>query len=75
MNAAMNRALAGAIAGLLGPILDQKYGLKLTDGQLIELVGAAPIAYHALAAFAEKCVAAFVMYFPPKAQPAQPAKD
>lgn len=74
MNALQNRVLAGAAAALLGPILDQKFGLKLTDAQLVELVGLAPVAYHALAGFAEKCVAAFVMYFPPKSQPEQPAK-
>lgn len=72
MNAIQNRLLAGAVAALIGPILDQKFGLKLTDAQLLGLVGLAPIAYHALAAFAEKCVAAFVLYFPPK--PVEPAK-
>lgn len=75
MNGAQNRVLAGAIAALLGPVLDQKFGLKLSDAQLVELVGLAPVAYHALAAFAEKCVGAFVMYFPPKASPAAAGQE
>lgn len=74
MNAVQNRMLAAVVAALLGPILDQKLGLKLTDGQLIELVGLAPVAFHALAALADKCVAAFVLYFPPPQKPAEPAK-
>lgn len=61
-----NRVLAGVFVALLGPLIDQKLGIKLTDAQLTSLVACAPIVYHAFAAFAQKCVNAFVMYFPPK---------
>lgn len=76
MNAVQNRILAAVVAALLGPILDQKLGLKLSDAQLIELVGLAPVAFHALAALWAKCCAAFVIYFPPPnpQKPVEPAK-
>lgn len=65
MNAVQNRILAAVVAALLGPILDQKLGLRLSDEQLVELVGLAPVVFHALAALWAKCCAAFVLYFPP----------
>jgi hypothetical protein len=70
--AIQNRLLAAPIAALLGPLIEQKLGVKLTDEQLIGLIAAAPIIYHALAAFGQKCAAAFVLYFPPPIPPTQP---
>jgi hypothetical protein len=48
----------------------------LTDEQLFGLIASAPILYHTLAALGEKCVAAFLMYFPPPnpQKPVEPAK-
>jgi hypothetical protein len=71
-----NRLLAAPIAALLGPLIEQKLGIKLTDEQLFGLIASAPILYHTLAALGEKCVAAFVMYFPPPnpQKPVEPAK-
>jgi hypothetical protein len=64
--AIQNRLLAAPIAALLGPLIEQKLGVKLTDEQLIGLIAAAPVIYHALAAFGQKCAIAFVLYFPPR---------
>jgi hypothetical protein len=66
VNALQNRLLAAPLAALLGPLIEQKLGIKLTDEQLFGLIASAPILYHTLAALGEKFVAAFVMYFPPK---------
>ena len=73
MNAATNRLLAAAMAALLAPWLEREMGIKLTEDQAIGLVGLAPVVYHALAAFAQKCVSAFVLYFPPPVRPTAPA--
>lgn len=75
MDAVSNRLLAAPIAALLGSLLEQKLGIKLTDEQLLGLVSCAPVLYHILAAIGQKTVNAFVMYFPPKQLPVNPAKD
>lgn len=70
-----NRIYATVLAALLGPVLEAR-GVKLTLDEYGSLVAAAPILFHAAAAIAAKCCAAFVLYFPPKnpQQPVGPAK-
>jgi hypothetical protein len=60
-----NRILAGAVTALLGPWWESKTGMKLSDEQVIAMVALAPVAYHMVAGAWAKCVAAFVLYFPP----------
>ena len=73
MNPAVNRVLAAALAPFLGMWLESR-GYKLSEDQLMALVAAVPVVYHFLAAFGQKCVDAFVLYFPPPSKPAEPAK-
>lgn len=70
-----NRVLAAAFAPCLGVWLESR-GYKLTEDQLLELVGAIPVAYHIVAGIWASCCNAFMMYFPPKVpqKPVEPAK-
>lgn len=72
MNPITTRLLAGLVTALIAPHLPA--GLKLTDGDTEALIALAPLAWHIIAATWQKCVAAFVLYFPPPQQPVEPAK-
>lgn len=68
MNAQQNRVIVTLLAAILVPRIEQHLGIKLTADDVADLVGLSVVAAHGIAAI-------FVRYFPPKAQPAQPAKD
>lgn len=74
--AVYNRILAGLVTALLGPWWESKTGMKLSDEQVLALVALAPVAYHTVAGAWAKCVAAFLLYFPPPnpQKPVEPAK-
>lgn len=76
MNPLVNRLLAGLVTAIIAPHIQQVTGIKLTDGDVEMLIGLAPLAWHAVAAAWSKCIAAFVLYFPPPnpQKPVEPAK-
>lgn len=72
---AKNRLIATMVGGLLVPRIEEIFHVKLTAEDVAALITAVPLAYHTAGALWAKAVAAFVMYFPPKVAPAQPAKE
>jgi hypothetical protein len=67
MNTRQNSIIVALASAMLVPKIEQLTGVKLKTEDVAELVAAALIAWHALAAFIET-------RFPPKVQPAEPAK-